>query len=536
MSTRSIGGSSHTIILHQLLLGGGVLLGTGTAIALDQVRNFDLLVLGASLIFTATAVAVLLPWPKLPYLLSACVPAVDMVAIALLRPATTGAGMGVLWVFPAMWVAWSFGLVGTIAACVAITALTWGSILIDPGMDLSASAFIIPVASGGIAVIAYRLSQRTQAQRLLVERRSNALQRTAEHARRQEELVTDVLDGVDFGVVRVSVDGAAIIANEAHLRLQNLRDLAGEQAYRADGTTRLPLAELPLRRAVRGETFENELVWYGEPGEDRHAIVTTARRLVDGRGQSSGSIVVSRDVTAEQLAIRARDDLIASVSHELRTPLTSVFGHIELALDDPSLTASTRQGLEVAERNAERLLTLIGEQLVSAVAAGGGTPSMEFATADLAPIILHAVEALGPRLVARGMTIDTSAVEHVYAEVDASRVRQVIDNLLSNAVKYGREGGRIEVGCTSEGAEAFIVVRDDGPGITATEQRRIFERFFRSETVRGTSVHGSGLGLAISRDIVRAHGGDIVLKSGPGEGASFLVRQPLQRAVETKER
>ncbi|QTV79203.1 hypothetical protein [Microbacterium sp. NIBRBAC000506063] len=89
-----------------------MLLATGAVIALGQVSDYDLLLLGTSMIFAATAAAVLLPWERLPYVLSALIPAVDVIAIALLRPATTGAAMGVLWVFPAMWAAWSYGLAG----------------------------------------------------------------------------------------------------------------------------------------------------------------------------------------------------------------------------------------------------------------------------------------------------------------------------------------------------------------------------------------------------------------------------------------
>ena len=131
------------------------------------------------------------------------------------------------------------------------------------------------------------------------------------------------------------------------------------------------------------------------------------------------------------------------------------------------------------------------------------------------------------------MTIDSTAVEPCPTHADPHRLRQVVDNLIGNAVKYGREGGRLEVGCTTDDQHVWIVVRDDGPGITSHDQTRLFERFFRSMSVRNTSTHGSGLGLAISRDIVRAHGGDITVTSTVGAGATFVVRLPITSPEES---
>ena len=137
-----------------------------------------------------------------------------------------------------------------------------------------------------------------------------------------------------------------------------------------------------------------------------------------------------------------------------------------------------------------------------------------------------AVESAAPRAAERRITIDASGVEPTIAYIDPHRVRQVIDNLLSNAVKYGHDGGNVAVGVTSDVDHAWLVVRDDGPGISAEEVPRLFERFFRSDAVRNTSTHGSGLGLGISRDIVRSHGGEITVQSTPGEGSTFIARLP----------
>jgi signal transduction histidine kinase len=259
----------------------------------------------------------------------------------------------------------------------------------------------------------------------------------------------------------------------------------------------------------------------------RRALSMTARRIQDVNGQDAGTIVISRDVTTEELALRAREDLVASVSHELRTPLTSIIGYLDLALDEESLAPTARRSLEVAERNASRLLELVSDILTASAESRQGldltvTPQM----CDLSEVVMASIEAVIPPAGERRITIDASGVEPATAFADPHRIRQVMDNLLSNAVKYNDDGGHIEVGLTSDGLHVWIIVRDDGPGISEQELPRLFERFFRADAVRKTTTHGSGLGLAITRDIVRASGGEITVQTRAGEGATFIVRLP----------
>lgn len=107
-------------------------------------------------------------------------------------------------------------------------------------------------------------------------------------------------------------------------------------------------------------------------------------------------------------------------------------------------------------------------------------------------------------------------------------IRQVVDNLVGNAVSYHTGDGLIEVGVTCDDKHAWLVVRDDGPGIAEDALPRLFERRFRAAPV-GSMASGNGLGLAISRDLVRAHGGEITVQSEPGGGATFVVRLPLAK-------
>jgi signal transduction histidine kinase len=227
-------------------------------------------------------------------------------------------------------------------------------------------------------------------------------------------------------------------------------------------------------------------------------------------------------------ALRAREDLVASVSHELRTPLTPILGYLELALERTDIPDDARQNLAIAERNAERLLELVTDILaISSVSRHGVDLVLHRAPVDLATVVTAAAESLRPRAAERRIAIDLDEVRPVVADVDGHRLRQVVDNLLGNAVKYHRDGGRVEVALSCDGVHAWLSVSDDGPGISEAEQPQLFERFFRADAVRNSSTHGSGLGLAISRDLVRAHGGEIFVQSRTGAGSTFTVRLPV---------
>lgn len=524
-----------TNALNQLLLGAVVLVAAILVLATGQPVTTGLLLIGVLLLFLVTGCALAVPWNRIPPLWSAALPLADIAVITVLRESSPSSGFSVLWVFPGTWLASSFGLAGLIVGATSIATIYWLQITFDSAQAVTPSAFLVPITIIAVSTTSYLSSRRAGAQRALLDKQARLLARTVERARQQEDIVTEVLDAVDFGVIRITADGTLAVTNEAHARLQQTAIPRGRAdgdnrraVYAADGITSILPVEEPLARARRGEAFESELIWYGAPGEQRRALSITSRRLRDPEGAELGAIVVSRDVTAEVTALRAREDLVASVSHELRTPLTSILGYLELVLDGDDLSGSARRQLEVAERNATRLLAIVADILAASADGRGGVElSVRPELDSLDAVVRASIEATAPRAAQRRMTIDASGVEPTIAYIDAHRIRQVLDNLLSNAVKYGRDGGSVEVGVTSDADHAWLVVRDDGSGIAPDELPRLFERFFRADAVRNTSTHGSGLGLAISRDIVRSHGGEITVQSVPGEGSTFIVRLRL---------
>ncbi|MFG6277742.1 HAMP domain-containing sensor histidine kinase [Microbacterium sp. 5K110] len=528
---------SEQLGLHRNLLVSQLLLASATVLAIavtawgGHVDDVTLFVIGAAMIFCSAALIVLTPRDRVSVWVAVCTPAVDVLAIGILREAAPAAGIGLLWAFPAIWIGSVWGIPGVVAVTVSVAAIMTHQAF--DAQQLAVSTLTLPFAISALAAMAHFAARRTRAQRSLLEKQAAELRRSVERARRQEDLVTQVLDAVDFGVIRITPGGELVVSNEAHARLQ-APDPWGSSpspsAFARDGITPIPSEATPLARARAGEVFEGELVWYGMPGEDRRALNVTARRLPGRDDDEVGSVVVSRDVTAEEQALRAREDLVASVSHELRTPLTSIIGYLELALDDTALNAATRDQLEIAERNATRLRELVADILAMSAASRHGVDfALRPAPADVGEIVAAAVTSAAQHASAHGIRIDASGVGPCPGVVDAHRMRQVVDNLLSNAVKYNTRGGAVVVTVDRADGTITISVADDGPGISATDQGRVFDRFFRADAVRGSSVHGSGLGLSISRDIARAHGGDISVRSEPGQGAVFTVRLPQRK-------
>jgi len=521
-------GRDRTVFLNQFLLSGVAIVGLVVVLTLRTYENVGALIAGGAIAFLATGAALLVPWNRVPPLAMALIPASDVVAIALLREGAPSASFGLLWVFPAMWAAWAFGRIGTIVSVVAISAVYWAFVFTHPDTPITGSLLLLPITIAAAATITYIMARRANGQRDLLERQAIALRQAVGRATRQEDLLSGVLEAVDFGVIRVEPDGRQTVANEAHARLAAASEASGD-AYLADGLTPLRPERLPLARAVAGEEFDSELVWFGAPGTARRALSITAKQLRREDGASDGALIVTRDVTREMLAVRARDDLVATVSHELRNPLTTLLGYLELGLDDPAVPDGPRRGFEIAERNAQRLLLLVTDILAASSAAPNGAAiAITPAPMDVVGTARAAIESAAPLAASRGATIQLTGMSRVPAFADELRVRQVLDNLLSNAIKYGREGGRIELVAASVDGFAVLEVHDDGPGIVPEDLTQVFDRYYRADAVRKTSTHGYGLGLPISRQIARAHGGDLVASNAAGAGAVFRLTLPSE--------
>jgi signal transduction histidine kinase len=234
---------------------------------------------------------------------------------------------------------------------------------------------------------------------------------------------------------------------------------------------------------------------------------------------------------AESLAAldRAKTTFFSNVSHEFRTPLTLLLAPLEDALRESDAASPLHRELELAHRNALRLLKLVNALLdFSRIEAGRIEASYEPVdlgelTRDLASAFRSACERAGLRL---HVEIPPSPLT---AFVDRGMWEKIVLNLMSNAFKHTFAGG-IDVRVSERGGDALVEVADTGIGISAQELPHIFERFHRVPNARSRTHEGTGIGLSLVDELVRLHGGRIDVASAEGSGTTFSVRIPLGSA------
>ena len=224
---------------------------------------------------------------------------------------------------------------------------------------------------------------------------------------------------------------------------------------------------------------------------------------------------------------QAKTAFFSNVSHEFRTPLTLMLGPIADALSEASnLPPSQRQSLEIAHRNALRLLKLVNSLLdFSRIEAGRARvhfvrTDLARLTASLASNFRSACERGGLDLIVDCPPLDAPVF------VDRDMWEKIVLNLVSNAFKFTLEGS-VTVSLHRNGSAVELKVRDTGVGIPEVEVPRIFERFHRIENQRGRTNEGTGIGLALVDELVKLHGGGISVSSAPGHGTEFRVTMPL---------
>ncbi len=488
--------------------------------------------------FALTAVAALVPWDSIHRRWGTVLPFANIAGILVLREFDPQTGVGLLVVLPIIWIARTFGATLTIVGVTGTILAMWGTRLMR-GTSITWSDFatfiVVPVLIAFVAGAIYVSSARGRAQAKLLRQHSSMVQGALEKVSRQEGVLNELLNAVDFGVIAFDRTGSVTFVNRAHR--QYLTDFGTPAdsvvhpiVYQADGVTTYSEGDRPLTRALNGQAFDNLIIWVGEPGERRAAHSVSSRILYDCEGEYDGGVIVLNDITKELEAIRARDDLIGSVSHELRSPLTSILGYLDLARDDEHLDDETRRMIEVAYANSERLLVIVTD-LLSAASDADKQLAMSFTAGDLAQIARDSVEAHQVMAEEREVELVIEGEDSAIASIDPMRMRQVIDNLITNAIKYNREWGSVTVAVAAEpGAGGVsLEVRDTGQGIPDADLPRIFDRFYRTKSAKSSTTVGTGLGLSITREIIHRHGGHLTVTSELGIGTTFRVTVPTER-------
>nr|WP_228531115.1 MULTISPECIES: ATP-binding protein [Myxococcaceae] len=325
--------------------------------------------------------------------------------------------------------------------------------------------------------------------------------------------------------------GQLLLANALAARtLGALLEGRAPGEWQAEDGRPLTPETLPQVRAARGEVLDALGLACGE----RRWVVTSAR-IAEGLGHEATCVLAFQDVTelkrAEQAlerSVRDRDEFLSIASHELKTPLAGLTLQVHRLLQvaaAPHGPGELARRAEPMRRSVARLDKLV-QSLLDVSRIRSGRLALEREVLDLSELTREVLERLAEPLAQAGCALEARIAPQVVGFWDRLRLEQVLVNLVTNASKYGA-GRPVQVVLDAEGPRARLWVSDQGIGIAAEEQVRIFEPFERAVSSR--HYGGFGLGLWIVRQVVEALGGSVRVQSRPGEGATFVVE--LERAA-----
>jgi signal transduction histidine kinase len=359
--------------------------------------------------------------------------------------------------------------------------------------------------------------------------RMRGLDRQVEQQRLALERHARVLEHVDDGVFLVDDEGLIQHWNPAAQAITGLNpeELLGRPAAEA-----LPgwgtLGPLVPVATVSGP---------GSHGARTLPLEIEGRELwlsISGVSFADGVVYAFRNVTEERALDELKGEFVATVSHELRTPLAAIYGSAQTLLRaDLELEEESRTRLlHVIAQESERLTRIAGDILLANTLASGRL-RLTTQRVDLGLLARGVVEEMRTCFAQRDdISIELSGAGLLASVAgDADKLRQILINLIDNAVKYSPDGGRVEVEIETRERGVRVVVRDEGIGIQAGEQHRIFGKFYRVDPQQSSGVGGTGLGLYICRELVRRMQGRIWVVSREGHGSTFFVDLPLPPAV-----
>lgn len=287
------------------------------------------------------------------------------------------------------------------------------------------------------------------------------------------------------------------------------------------------------RLTIRDRLEKEHQTWQGDTGGCRadggaYVAELNAAPILGPDGKLRFVVSILRDVTQAKEIDRMKSEFVSIASHQLKTPLTGIkwFSEMIMQEEGSNLTAEQRDFLHQIYEVNERMISLVNDLLNVSRIESGRKFSIERKPTEVIGLVKQIAAEQGVLAKRRRVkvTVLPDVPETLTLDVDAEKFRQVVGNLVNNAVKYSQEGGEVRLGLTLGPAEAEFMVADDGLGIPAAQQGRIFEKFFRADNA--LKREGTGLGMYIVKAIVEGHGGRIWFDSKEGVGTVFRFTMP----------
>ena len=319
------------------------------------------------------------------------------------------------------------------------------------------------------------------------------------------------LNALPMGVIVVDQDGTEWWRNRsAHGIVDAVSDGADVRDLLAD------LAQ----NAMRGR---GDMVTIAIDGPPRRTVEARSIPMVNG-----GALVVLEDITERELIDKVRTDFVANISHELKTPVGALSILAETIIGETEATGADSDIAKLARRivdESHRVARIIDDLLELASIEFRSEQRSE--TVSMRSVVNEAVARNSPRAERLGIDVlvDTAG-DDVFAFGDRAQIVSAVSNLVENAVKYSERGDKVKVSLSASASAVEVEVIEEGIGIPPEHVERVFERFYRADSARSRETGGTGLGLSIVRHVVTNHGGEVNVRSQPGEGSVFTLTVP----------
>lgn len=373
--------------------------------------------------------------------------------------------------------------------------------------------------------------------RFQIQDKSNQQVSELAHELTQESSKSEIItNAIADGVILIDAKGIIQLINPAAERIIGW---GSEDATRLDYRSVLKIIN------IKNDIVEGQLDPVQQCLSTNQSVITDKLgiRTVSGKqllasimvsplsDNSSGVVVVFRDITAQRAEEREQAEFISTASHEMRTPVAAIEGYLGLSLNPQTATIDdkARMYLGKAQESAKHLGRLFQDLLdVSRVEDGrlANNPSV----IDVTTYVHNVLDDFSGQFAEKGLSVkfvpDVSHVAPVfYATVDRDHLHEVVANLFTNALKYTKEG-TVSVDVTGDTDHIYIMVKDSGIGIPAEDIPHLFQKFYRVDNSDTREIGGTGLGLYLSRRLSEAMGGHLTVQSVYGEGSTFTVELP----------
>ncbi len=332
-----------------------------------------------------------------------------------------------------------------------------------------------------------------------------------------------ILSSTTDAILVTDQEARLLLSNPAAQALLQLTDMAYGRL----------LTDLELPEALQGALSRSTEEETGTPVSveipfaDGRTFYASVAPIFMGR-DVIGRVAVMRDITHFKELDEMKSDFVATVSHDLRAPLTFIRGYATMLMMVGELNEKQHEYLNHILQGIEQMSALINDLLnLRRIEAGVG---IRHESCHIGLILVEAVDSMRARATAKGIGLRLEPSEGAPMVIgDRTLLRQAIGNLVDNAIKYTRVGGDVRVGLSINDAEGetVVAIADNGIGIAAEDQVRLFEKFYRVKRRETGDISGTGLGLALVKSIVERHNGRVWVESQLNKGSTFFIALPI---------